>query len=120
MLSRLQQHWLVVVDWTTEGDVAVYWDLLTSLWRHDRPMRKSEALQAMTSIKSLATARKYLRSVQQQGWVDEVDHPTDARSRWVMLSLDARARLDAFFDVAIRELVQTHRLICHAAQTPPR
>jgi hypothetical protein len=118
MLNRMDQHWLAVLDQNTEFGADVYWDLLTGLWRQDRPVSKSEVLKSMTSVKSLTTARKYLRSVQQQGWIHEVDHPTDTRFRLVMLSPGARTRLDAFFDAAICELVDTNRVIGQMERPP--
>ena len=108
MIDRVGGAWLGVFGDDTEFYSANYWDLLTRLWRGERPVRKTDALGFMTAVKSGHTAGKYLERAIEQGFVVETGNPKDARSRLVSLSPDMRARLDGFFDTAVDEIGQTH------------
>jgi hypothetical protein len=111
MLDKLAQRWLEVFDHNTEFYSAVYWDLLTRLWKEDKPIRRTDALRFITSIKSASTAGKYIDVAIRQGLLCETTNPQDARSKLLKLSPDMRVRLDAYFDDAISELGQTYTLI---------
>ena len=108
MIDRVGGAWLRVIGDDTEFYSANYWDLLTRLWRSERPVRKTDALGFMTAVKSGHTAGKYLERAIERGFVTETGNPEDARSRLVGLSSDMRARLDGFLDTAVDEVGQTH------------
>ncbi len=108
MIDRVGGAWLRVFGDDAEFYSANYWDLLTRLWRSERPVRKTDALGFLTAVKSGHTAGKYLERAIERGFVTETENPEDARSRLVGLSPDMRARLDGFLDTAVDEVGQTH------------
>ena len=108
MIDRVGGDWLRVFGDDTEFYSANYWDLLTRLWRSDTPVRKTDALQFLTAVKSAHTAGKYLERAIERGFIVETENPDDARSRLVGLSPDMRRRLDGFFDAAVDEIGHTH------------
>ena len=111
MIDQVGANWLSVFEGNTDFYSAIYWDLLTQLWRRDGPVRKTDALKYMTAIKSAHTAGKYLQETIDQGLVVEADNPQDARSKLVMLEPGMRRRLDAFFDAAVGVLRRANRAI---------
>src|SRR5918996_5073631 len=113
MTDNIVQHWLRVFDQDTEFYSAVYWDLFTRIWKSDRPVRRTDALKFMTSVKSAATAGKYLNEAIRQRLVQESPNPQDARSKVLELSPDVRARLDTFFDHAVAEVRRANQAISH-------
>ena len=118
MLEHVAQHWLKVFDDNTEFYSAVYWDLLTQIWKQDKPVRRTDALRFMTSIKSAATAGKYIDEAVRHGFLCETANPQDARSKLLELSAEMRTRLDAYFDDAISELRQANAIICQQGPVP--
>lgn len=104
LMDRIGMTWLEVFQGNTDFYSAIYWDLLTEIWRSQRPVRKTDALKCMKSVKSAHTAAKYIQEAIKQGLILEADNPNDARSRVLILSPEMRGRLDAFFDRAIGEL----------------
>lgn len=109
MTERLGRVWIDVFQGDTDFYSAVYWDLLSRMWKTPEPVRKTDALRFMTSVKSAHTAGKYMETALQRGFVVEQDNPDDARSKLVSLSDDMRARLDAFFDSAVGEVRRSSR-----------
>ena len=81
MIDRVGGQWLDVFQGNTDFYSAIYWDLLTQLWRRPGPVRKTDALKYMTAIKSAHTAGKYLQETIDQGLVVEMDNPEDDESR---------------------------------------
>lgn len=111
MTEQVGRRWLALFQGDTELYSAAYWDLLTTLWRHAKPMRKTDALASMHGIRSAHTAGKYVDAAIRRGLIVEEDNPRDARSKVLRLSDDTRTRLDHFFDEAVREVVSTARRI---------
>jgi DNA-binding MarR family transcriptional regulator len=107
MIDRIGGHWLALFDGEREFYSTAYWDLLTALWAADAPMRKTEALAAMTAVKSSHTAGKYLDVALRRGLVEERENPCDARSKLVVLAPAMKARLDGFLDEAVSEVLDT-------------
>jgi hypothetical protein len=118
MLDKAAQRWLDVFDHNMMFYSAVYWDLFTRLWKEDKPIRRTDALRFMTSIKSASTAGKYIDEAIRQGLLCETTNPQDARSKLLELSPDMRARLDAYMDDTISELRQTCTLINQHGPVP--
>ena len=118
MIDTISQHWLRVFDHNTDFYSAVYWDLLTRLWQANKPVRRTDALKFMTSVKSAATAGKYLNEAIRQRLLQESPNPQDARSKVLELSPDVRARLDTFFDHAVEEVRQANQEISHKGPVP--
>jgi hypothetical protein len=110
MVDKIGAAWLDVFKDDTEFYSAAYWDLLTGIWRSDGPVRKTDALRFMKTIKSPHTAGKYMESAIRKGILVEAENPDDARSRLVLLSPVIRGRLNAFFDKALGE-------VRHSSQT---
>ncbi|GJL78751.1 MAG: hypothetical protein NPINA01_17400 [Nitrospinaceae bacterium] len=111
MIDHVGQNWLQVFRGDPEFYSASYWDLLTRVWKSDRPVRKTDALKFMIGIKSAQTAGKYLETAIEHDFIREEENPKDARSKLVSLSPDMRERLDAFFDLAVGEVRAAHRTI---------
>ena len=51
--------------------------------RSGEPVRKTDALQFFTAVKSAHTAGKYLERAIERGFIVESENPADARSRLV-------------------------------------
>ena len=118
MTDNIAQHWLRIFDQNTEFYSAVYWDLLTRLWKSDRPVRRTDALKFMNSVKSAATAGKYINEAIRQRLLHEYPNPQDARSKLLELSPDIRERLDVFFDNAVGEMRQANQSISQKGPVP--
>jgi hypothetical protein len=118
MLDKAARRWLKVFDHNTVFYSAVYWDLLTRLWKAGKPIRRTDALRFMTSIKSASTAGKYIDEAIRQEFLCETTNPQDARSKLLELSPEMRDRLDAYFDDAINELQQTNTTISQHGAAP--
>jgi hypothetical protein len=118
MIDHIAQHWLRVFDQNTEFYSAVYWDLLTRIWKSDKPVRRTDALKFMTSVKSAATAGKYINEAIRQRLLREYPNPQDARSKLLELSSDLRERLDVFFDSAVSEVRHANQNICQKGPVP--
>jgi hypothetical protein len=108
LIERIGHRWLEVFQGDTEFYSAVFWDLLSRIWRSDVPVRKTDALGFMTAIKSAHTAGKYVETAIQRGILLEAENPEDARSKLLSLSPEMRRRLDAFFDGAVSEVRRSH------------
>ncbi len=115
LMDRVGRHWVCVFGGEREFYSTAYWDLFTALWAAGAPMRKTEALAAMTAVKSAHTAGKYLDAAIRRGFVAERDNPDDARSKLVVLDPEMARRLDRFFDAAIAEVRETARDIGDAS-----
>jgi hypothetical protein len=109
MIDHVGRNWLDVFLGDPEFYSAAYWDLLTRIWKSDRPVRKTDALKFMIGIKSAQTAGKYLESAIANGFIREEENPKDARSKLVSLSQEMRGRLDVFFDQAVGEVKTAHQ-----------
>jgi hypothetical protein len=109
LTDRVGGNWLEVFEGNTEFYSAAYWDLLTQIWRHGEPVRKTDALSFMTAVKSPHTAGKYVETCLRHGLIVEADNPDDARSKLLTLAPNMRGRLDAFFDRAITEVRLANR-----------
>lgn len=104
LLALLGNRWLEIFGGDTDFYSAHYWDLLTTLWEQETPMRKTDALACMKSVRSAHTAGKYLDAAIEAGIVEESGNPKDARSRLVSLSPDMRRRIDEMLDDAVGQL----------------
>lgn len=111
MVGRIGEHWLTVFGNKKEFYSSDYWDVLSRIWKIGVPVRKTDALNFMISIKSTHTAGKYLDTALRHGYLVETDNPRDARSKLVDLSPDMRRRLDEFFDQAVDELRSSNQVI---------
>lgn len=111
MGERIGLKWVDVFRGDTEFYSAAYWDLLTQMWKHPDPVRKTDALKFMKAIKSAHTAGKYIETAIKHGFVIENDNPVDARSKLVALSPEMRDRLDVFFDAAVSEVRKTNHVL---------
>jgi hypothetical protein len=118
MIDNIGQHWLRLFDQNTEFYSAMYWDLLSRIWKADRPVRRTDALRFMISVKSAATAGKYINEAIRQGLLHEYPNPQDARSKLLELSPDLRTRLDTFFDLAVHEVRQANQGISGKGPLP--
>lgn len=111
MIDHVGQNWLQVFKGDPEFYSSAYWDLLTRIWKSNRPVRKTDALKFMIGIKSAQTAGKYLETAIEHDFIREEENPKDARSKLVSLSPEMRARLDAFFDRAVGEVRAANQVI---------
>lgn len=104
MIDRVGRNWLEIFHDNTEFYSAVYWDLLTRIWKTDSPVRKTDAVKFMIGVKSPQTAAKYIENALQQQILHEQNNPDDARSKLLVLSEDMKKKMDAFFDTAVTHL----------------
>jgi hypothetical protein len=111
MTDEIGHTWVQIFEGNTEFYSAAYWDLLTSMWRNNKSVRKTDALGFMKAIKSAHTAGKYIESALSYGFLIEMDNPDDARSKLLVLSDDMRLKLDSFFDNAVSEVRKANREI---------
>ena len=118
MVDNLTPQWLQVFDQNTDFYSVVYWDLLIRIWRADRPVRRTDALKFMTSVKSAATAGKYINEAIRQQLLVEQPNPQDARSKLLELSPHIRERLDIYFDNAVHIVRQASQKICERGPVP--
>lgn len=118
MIDRIGHGWLEVFQGDTEFYSAVYWDLLSRIWRSEAPVRKTDALGFMTAIKSAHTAGKYVETAIKRGILLEADNPEDARSKLLSLSPAMRRRLDAFFDGAVSEVRRSNIIFDELGPSP--
>jgi hypothetical protein len=116
MVERVGVRWIDMLRGNTEFYSAAYWDLLTRMWRADRPVRKTDALSFMTGIRSAHTAGKYIETAIREGMIVESDNPEDGRSKLLTLSPAMRRRLEAFFDAAVDEVLRSARRMEDHAQ----
>ncbi len=108
ILSRKTgMDWLEVFSGNTDFYSTYFWELLTEMWFHDKPVMVSDALRYMKSIKSPFTARKYLQKAIDGKLVVERKNPSDERSILVELPPEMRKKLDAFFDKSIEKLLDS-------------
>ncbi|PCJ60352.1 MAG: hypothetical protein COA65_03760 [Rhodospirillaceae bacterium] len=117
MLDRVGESWIGVFADDREFYSTAYWDLLTGMWRSEKPVRKTDALKFMRAIRSAHTAGKYLDAAITKGIVEETANPRDARSKLVQLTPEMRARLDVFFDTAVGEMQEAYQRIGENAST---
>jgi len=118
MIDGVGHNWVEVFKGNTDFYSAAYWDLLTSIWRVDGPVRKTDALRYMTGIKSAHTASKYVDYSIRQGILLETENPDDARSKLLTLSDDMRQRLDSFFDAAVSRVRRANQAIDEKGPSP--
>ncbi len=111
IIDRIGMRWMEVIQGNTDLYSAIYWDLLTQLWRRDGTVHETDALKYMTGIKSAHTAGKYVQDAIDQGLILEEDNPRDAHSKLVGLVPNMRARLDTFLDAAVCDVRKTSRYI---------
>jgi hypothetical protein len=104
MVKRVHSAWLELFKGNPELYSAHYSDLFLELWLAERPIRKTDALSSMRGLKSPVSASKLLEHAITAGLVQEIDNPTDARSKLVFLDPDMRNRLSGFLDQSLTEL----------------
>lgn len=102
--DKLGAGWIKLFAGDTAFYSAAYWDLFTHLWRTVEPVRKTDAIAAITGVKSPLTASKYIETALARGLIVEKENPSDARSKLITLSPQLRAQMDAFFDDAVDEM----------------
>lgn len=102
--DKVGAGWVQLFAGDTEFYSAAYWDLLTHLWRVADPVRKTDAISAITGVRSPLTASKYIETALSRGLIIEKDNPRDARSKLLTLSPQMRAQMDTFFDDAVDEM----------------
>ena len=111
LMDRVSDNWLLIFDGNTEFFSAPYWDLLRGLWRQSTPIRKTDAMAYMRSVKSAHTAGKLIDAAIGAGFLVEHENPKDARSKLLEVSPDTRARIDEVFDRAVTEIRKAERRI---------
>lgn len=111
LMDRVSDNWLDVFDGNTEFFSAPYWDLLRGVWRHTSPIRKTDAMAFMRSVKSAHTAGKLIDAAIEAGFLVEHENPKDARSKLLTLSETTRTRIDDVFDRAVDAIKTAEREI---------
>ncbi len=109
LMDKVSDNWLSVFDGNTEFFSAAYWDLLRGIWRQSTPIRKTDAMAFMRSVKSAHTAGKLIDAALGAGFLDEHENPKDARSKLLALSPITRSRIDDVFDQAVTAIKNAER-----------
>ncbi len=102
--DQVASGWVHLFAGDTTFYNAAYWDLFKHLWRTPEPVRKTDAANAITGVKSPLTASKYIETALARGMIIEKENPRDARSKLLALSPQMRAQMDVFFDDAVDSL----------------
>ena len=105
MMDQANARWAGLMSAAPEMRSAPIWDLLTHLWRTGRPVRKTDAIKAMGSIRSPHTAAKHIDCAIKRGLVVETDDSLDKRAKKLMLSDTGRERMDRFLDACVDDLL---------------
>lgn len=106
LTEAVSRQWVDLFEGDTEFYSVAYWDLLTALWRSDKPLRKTDAARLLTGVKSPLTAAKYIDTALARGLIVERENPEDARSKLLALTPQMRSQLDRFFDDAVDEVLK--------------
>lgn len=101
LTDHVGANWVTLFGGDTEFYSAVYWDILSHLWRNSEAVRKTDLIRAIHGIKSPLTATKYIDEAIKRGLILARDNPKDARSKLMALTPQMRAQLDTFFDDAV-------------------
>ena len=98
-LRELDDAWVATFHRTGFGDV-YFSRLFTELWlRETASVSKTDAYGLVKGVSS-QTAMKYLRRAIEEGYLEEVDNPTDRRSRLLRMSPKLRAEFEQVIDRA--------------------
>jgi hypothetical protein len=103
-LKEMDAYWL---DFLKEQDFydLNYSDLFTGLWLRGEPVTKTEAAQ-FTRHLGAQTSRKYINRAVTMGFLEELENPSDKRSRLIALSSELESGLADFFDHTIESFKQ--------------
>lgn len=96
--NQIGLNWIKLFEGDMDFYSTVYWDLFRHLWQESEPVRKTDAINAISGVKSPLTATKYIETALARGLIIEKENPRDARSKLLALSPQLRAQMDAFFD----------------------
>jgi len=84
-LRELDEAWVSAFHQTGFGDI-YFSRLFTELWlRNDVAVAKTDAYDLVKGV-STQTAMKYVRRAIEEGYLEEIDNPTDGRSRLLRMS----------------------------------
>jgi hypothetical protein len=98
-LRELDDAWVASFHKTGFGDV-YFSRLFTELWlRGDDAVAKSDAYDLVQGV-SAQTAMKYVRQAIAEGYLEELENPTDGRSRLIRMSPLLRERFNRVIDRA--------------------
>jgi hypothetical protein len=98
-LRELDSAWVESFHDTGLSDV-YFSRLFTELWlRGETPVPKTDAYGYVKGV-GLQTAMKYVKRAIDEGYLEEVDHPDDGRSRLIRMSPALRLTFEALVDRA--------------------
>ena len=98
-LRELDDAWVAAFHKTGFGDV-YFSRLFTELWlRADAAVAKSDAYGMVQGVSS-QTAMKYIRQAIAEGYLEELDNPSDGRSRLIRMSPMLRQQFNGVIDRA--------------------
>jgi len=98
-LRELDDAWVSAFHSAGFGDV-YFSRLFTELWlREAAAISKSDAYGLVKGV-SAQTAMKYIRRAIAEGYLEEIDHPSDGRSRLLRMSPRLRALFTQVIDRA--------------------
>jgi hypothetical protein len=98
-LRELDDAWVAAFHKTGFGDI-YFSRLFTELWlRADAAVAKSDAYGLVQGVSS-QTAMKYIRQAIAEGYLEELDNPSDGRSRLIRMSPKLRQQFNGVIDRA--------------------
>lgn len=98
-LRELDDAWVSAFHRAGFGDV-YFSRLFTELWLHDAAaISKSDAYDLVKGVSS-QTAMKYIRRAIAEGYLEEIDNPSDGRSRLLRMSPRLRSLFTQVIDRA--------------------
>jgi Fic family protein len=103
-LKEMDAYWLNFLKEQDFYDLN-YSDLFTGLWLRGEPVTKTEAAQFIKHL-GAQTAKKYINRAVAMGFLEQLENPSDKRSRLIALSPDLENGLADFFDHTIESFNQ--------------
>lgn len=97
-LRELDSAWLETFRETGLSDL-YFSRLFTELWLRAEPVAKTDAYGYVKGV-GVQTAMKYVRRAIEEGYLEEIDNPSDGRSRLIRMSPKLEASFEQLIDRA--------------------
>lgn len=99
-LRELDEAWVETFHETGFSDV-FFSRLFSELWLHGHDAVTKTDTYGFVKGVGVQTAMKYVRRAIDEGYLIEIDHPSDGRSTLIRMSPELEARFEALMDRAV-------------------